>query len=252
MLNLQRVIFVSIWSSLVLAKGVVADDCCECIRKCNETRAATDPDCLANCKCNNDEDPQCTFGPNIDVTSVPTATPAPSDAPSVSVSSVPTASPAPSDAPSVSAAPTTTSAPTIACTCCDCTATSGCVLDPHYYTWSAPWYDFQGSCDQKAITNNILELQIQTRGTGYGFSTVSQLALHMKGTDEVFQIHMNGTVQNGITSASGATYSVSTSGYVHTVTFETPTDKVSFIKVTSSANRGMSVCTRSRMDFFRL
>eukprot|EP00555_Chaetoceros_dichaeta_P015451 CAMPEP_0198275756 /NCGR_PEP_ID=MMETSP1447-20131203/64942_1 /TAXON_ID=420782 /ORGANISM="Chaetoceros dichaeta, Strain CCMP1751" /LENGTH=478 /DNA_ID=CAMNT_0043970651 /DNA_START=547 /DNA_END=1983 /DNA_ORIENTATION=+ len=226
MFILQKVIFVSIWSSLLLAKGVVAEHCCECLRECRDNPdLQQNKNCLEECHCNDGdsdevEDLQCTDEPNMSDTSTPST------------------SPAPSDTPSVSAAPTRTYAPTVTCTCCDCTATSGCVPDPHYYTWSAPWYDFQGSCDQIAITNDILELQIQTRGTGY-YSTVSQLALYMKGTGEVFKINRNNDVQNGITPASGATYS--NSGFVHTVTFDTPTDNVSFIKVTSSTNYGMSV-----------
>jgi len=96
----------------------------------------------------------------------------------------------PSSAPTVSSEPTITAAPTIDCTCCNCTHSSGCNPDPHYFSWDNSYFDFQGGCDQIAIDNPQLQLQIRTRPRN-GWSTVTEVALLMKNSGEFFRYSVN-------------------------------------------------------------
>eukprot|EP00548_Thalassiothrix_antarctica_P014232 CAMPEP_0194164854 /NCGR_PEP_ID=MMETSP0154-20130528/924_1 /TAXON_ID=1049557 /ORGANISM="Thalassiothrix antarctica, Strain L6-D1" /LENGTH=566 /DNA_ID=CAMNT_0038875149 /DNA_START=76 /DNA_END=1772 /DNA_ORIENTATION=- len=96
----------------------------------------------------------------------------------------------PSSVPTLSLEPTTTAAPTIDCTCCNCTHSSGCNPDPHYFSWDNSYFDFQGGCDQIAIDNPQLQLQIRTRPRN-GWSTVTEVALLMKNSGEFFRYSVN-------------------------------------------------------------
>jgi len=101
-------------------------------------------------------------------------------------SRTPSLSPAPSSEPTP-VKPSVSPAPTASCACANCLHTSGCNPDPHYYTWDGSFYDFQGGCDQIAIDNPILQLQIRTRPRGF-YSTATQAALLMKSSGEIFHI----------------------------------------------------------------
>jgi len=150
----------------------------------------------------------------------------------------PTMSPPPSGTPSTSQVPSVSASPTINCKCCDCTHSSGCTNDPHYRTWNNDYYDFQGACDQKAIDNGRMQLQIRTRPRGV-YSTVVEVGLIMKLTGEVFHAVATASgllvLTNTITSASNAAYSNQGSNW-HKISFS----DVSFILVRGSGS-GMNV-----------
>lgn len=63
--------------------------------------------------------------------------------------------------------------------------------DPHYYGWDLSYYDYQGACDQIAIDNPILQLQIRTRPRGW-YSTVTEVGFLMKSSGETFNIREDG------------------------------------------------------------
>jgi len=119
--------------------------------------------------------------------------------------------------------------------------------DPHYTVWdSSNWYDFQGACDQIAIDNNILQLQIRTRPRG-GYSTITEVGLIMKQTGEIFHARATGSsaiVENNITLASGASYS--SASYYHKIDF---TVDNSFIKVNAMSS-GLSVQVQGQGSTF--
>jgi len=127
-----------------------------------------------------------------------------------SYTTTPSGSVTPSESPSCSQTPTVSAAPTVDCTCCDCTHTSGCHNDPHYRTWNNIWFDFQGACDQIAIDNHILQLQIRTRPRQW-YSTVTEVGLRIKRTGEIFHARINQendiVVNSDIAAASDASYS---------------------------------------------
>lgn len=120
--------------------------------------------------------------------------------------------------------------------------------DPHYRTWNNIWFDFQGACDQIAIDNHILQLQIRTRPRQW-YSTVTEIGLLMKDTGETFHAQINLAndivVQSGLTAASGASYSSSSGD--HKVTFFDGDD--SFILIRSSGT-GMSVSVKGQGHVF--
>jgi hypothetical protein len=80
-----------------------------------------------------------------------------------------------------------------------------CCEDPHYYSWDLSYYDFQGGCDQIAIDNPILQLQIRTRPRSW-FSTVTEVGLKFKNTLEIFNLRVDGagtyTETNSLTALS--------------------------------------------------
>ncbi len=82
------------------------------------------------------------------------------------------------------------------------------MIDPHYLTWSNDKYDFQGGCDQIAIDNCNIQVQIRTRPL-MGFSTITEVVVLFKASGETFRYSMNtpaGTgykAENGLTDASG-------------------------------------------------
>lgn len=82
---------------------------------------------------------------------------------------------------------------------CDCGHNRQCSIrpDPHYYLWDDSYYDYQGSCDQYAIKNSLLELQVRTRGRGT-WSTVVEVALLWLPTGEYFQADGEGTTNGKI------------------------------------------------------
>lgn len=96
--------------------------------------------------------------------------------------------------------------------------------------WGNDWYDFQGGCDQIAIVNPILELQIRTRPRG-GYSAITQVALFMKKSGEIFRIRDDGAKEVTITKASKAIYS--TSDGTHRIDLDSPSGD-SFILVHES------------------
>jgi len=148
---------------------------------------------------------------------------APSVAPTISHS--PTISHLPTTSPTRSQSPTLSSAPTVDCICPNCNHTSGCNPDPHYTAWDNSFYDFQGGCDQIAIDNNILQVQIRTRPRNY-YSTITEAAIVFKLSGEVFRIGVDSGISNGLSSASEGTY-VEDSPTTHTINF---IDGVSFIR----------------------
>jgi len=106
--------------------------------------------------------------------------------------------------------------------------------DPHYNIWGgSAFYDFQGACDQIAIDNDVLQLQLRTRPRNY-YSTITEVGLLMKLTGEIFHARLSSTgggadVSNNITIASGGA-SYSETGTTHKIEFETPAG-TSFIQI---------------------
>ena len=82
------------------------------------------------------------------------------------------------------------------------------MIDPHYLTWSNDKYDFQGGCDQIAIDNCNIQVQIRTKPLE-DWSTVSEVVVLFKASGETFRYSMNEpagtgyTAENGLTDASG-------------------------------------------------
>lgn len=140
----------------------------------------------------------------------------------------PTVSPRPTQFPTSSPAPTSSAAPTRSCTCCDCIHSSGCNPDPHYAAWNNEVYDFQGGCDQIAIDNPIIQLQIRTRPRGY-YSTVTEVGLFFKAHGEVFHMNTTGQATFNITNGASVTQLAAYSGY--DIVFAGNPD--SFIRVTN-------------------
>ena len=107
-------------------------------------------------------------------------------------------------------------------------------VDPHYRVWDNSFYDFQGGCDQYAIKNDIIEVQIATRPRS-SYSTITQVTVLMKQTLESFKIATGGAPPTANTIVTGATYS--NTGNVHTIDFS---GVPSFIKITDWGN-GLSL-----------
>lgn len=149
-------------------------------------------------------------------------------------SSSPTLSPTKSVAPSLSkipsASPSISSAPTDECTCCDCVRSCSIQPDPHYYTWDGSWYDFQGGCDQYAIKNDKIEVQIATRPRN-GYSTITQISVMMLQTNEHFKLKLGQALQAADnTILTGA--SVATTSNTYSTTHQINFDNVpSFIRI---------------------
>lgn len=81
-------------------------------------------------------------------------------------------------------------------------------------TWDNSFYDFQGGCDQYAIKNDIIEVQIATRPRTV-YSTITQITVIMKVSNEMFKISTGTPPTNTITT--DATYS--TTGNQHRLDF---------------------------------
>jgi len=127
-------------------------------------------------------------------------------------SGVPTTSSAPSNVPTVSNQPTLTAAPTIDCPCVDCTHSSGCNPDPHYYAWDNSFFDFQGGCDQIAIDNPVLQVQMRTRPRNF-YSTITEVVVLMKATGQLMRVSATGANSNTIDGASDGQVNPMGNGY---------------------------------------
>ena len=123
--------------------------------------------------------------------------------------------------------------------------------DPHYNVWGgSTWYDFQGACDQIAIDNKYIQLQIRTRPRTY-YSTITEVAFLMKLTGEAFRARSTGStggavVTHNLTDASGASYSSTAS--THKIEHDTPFG-TSFI-IINDWSSGLSIQVQGQGFFF--
>eukprot|EP00957_Ditylum_brightwellii_P164580 12530271-Ditylum_brightwellii.AAC.1 len=76
--------------------------------------------------------------------------------------------------------------------------------DPYYYAWSNEYYDFQGGCDQIAINNPVLQLQICRRPCNY-YSTITEVGLLIKASGEMFHINTTDPPTSNITTDASIT-----------------------------------------------
>eukprot|EP00804_Cyclotella_cryptica_P008054 CCRYP_004558-RC/>CCRYP_004558-RC protein AED:0.04 eAED:0.04 QI:1123/1/1/1/1/0.8/5/276/517 len=110
-------------------------------------------------------------------------------------------------------------------------------------TWDNEWYDFQGGCDQYAIDNPVLEVQIRTRPRNW-YSTITQVAIRIKATNEVFRVKSDGQYENtiGNSALSTATHSASIYDWYaeHTISLA-GTNPASFITIYVYSTYGISM-----------
>lgn len=120
--------------------------------------------------------------------------------------------------------------------------------DPHYYGWDLSYYDFQGACDQIAIDNPILQLQIRTRPR-QGYSTVTEVGFLLKSTGETFNImdDGNGTfiTDNQLTAASAPVTVVVTGSNTRDIQFNAN----NFIRINTWGG-GISVQVQGQASIF--
>lgn len=64
--------------------------------------------------------------------------------------------------------------------------TKHALKDPNYVTWSNHHYAFHGSCDQIAIDNDNIQVQIRTEEQHARFSIITAVGIIFKTTDETF------------------------------------------------------------------
>ena len=84
--------------------------------------------------------------------------------------------------------------------------------DPHYFAWDNSWYDFQGGCDQYAVKNSQIEIQIATRPRGR-YSTITQISVMMLKTGEHFKIKSDDAGSPDNTISTEASVSTVSGGY---------------------------------------
>jgi hypothetical protein len=121
----------------------------------------------------------------------------------------PTPRPTPSPTTSNTANPTKNSHP---CGNDSCQHTCKIFPDPNYITWSNHHYAFHGSCDQIAIDNDNIQVQIRTeqRWARFDlprFSTITAVGILFKITDETFYYYYDAysrayVIENNLTRAS--------------------------------------------------
>jgi hypothetical protein len=160
-----------------------AEDICESVGARLCTVAELEGNCASGSGCN--------FNNEMSWASGPAPTPAPTMKPTSQPTAAPTAAPTPAPTSPPTAKPTRS--PTqINHPCGTDACQHTCVIrpDPHYQTWSNNQYDFQGGCDQIAIDNGNLQVQIRTRPRGH-YSTITEVAVLFKITRETFIYKMN-------------------------------------------------------------
>eukprot|EP00558_Chaetoceros_sp_UNC1202_P002250 CAMPEP_0197259124 /NCGR_PEP_ID=MMETSP1429-20130617/83355_1 /TAXON_ID=49237 /ORGANISM="Chaetoceros sp., Strain UNC1202" /LENGTH=476 /DNA_ID=CAMNT_0042723325 /DNA_START=343 /DNA_END=1773 /DNA_ORIENTATION=- len=144
----------------------------------------------------------------------PSLSPSASFAPSISPSITPSVSPSASFAPSIS--PSVTSSPSVDCKFCQTIRTCSIQPDPHYTAWDNSYYDFHGGCDQYAVKNDQIEIQIATRPRTY-YSTITQISVVMLASGEYFKIELGSTPP--VWNFASSTATVTATLYGHQIDF---------------------------------
>lgn len=181
-------------------------------------------------------------------------TPNPSPGPSPGPSAEPTPNPSPGPTPNPSAGPSISpsAVPSDACHCENCIHTAKVWPDPHYATWDNSKFDFQGSCDQIAVTNDFLEVQIRTRARGT-FSIITQAVIWFKKTNQIFHLSSDtGVVTNDISTDPSAELEYNYSdGRFHYINFNhVPADVDSYIRLYDRSSYGIDLSIRGYGEYF--
>jgi len=104
--------------------------------------------------------------------------------------------------------------------------------DPNYITWSNHYYAFHGTCDQIAIDNDNIQVQIRTKRNmsaltpGGAFSALSEVGVYFKATGETFNYYYDARTNRYITLNKLSTASVKS--VVHNKIIINDTNTISF------------------------